>query len=67
MASLVFVRKAMKYLFTENELEELDAREDKPMDDDLAPSKQSSKQHVAAAAAVTGESAEQPAVNATDA
>eukprot|EP00971_Amphidinium_carterae_P106639 2112507-Amphidinium_carterae.1 len=59
MASLVFVRKAMKYLFTEKELEELDAREDKPMDDDFAPSKQSSKQHMAAAAAVPAEDGEQ--------
>ncbi|KAL9138788.1 carbonic anhydrase part [Amphidinium carterae] len=67
MASLVFVRKAMKYLFTEKELEELDAREDKPMDDDFAPSKQSSKQHMAAAAAVPAEDGEQADATVTNA
>eukprot|EP00403_Amphidinium_massartii_P023794 CAMPEP_0178398612 /NCGR_PEP_ID=MMETSP0689_2-20121128/14862_1 /TAXON_ID=160604 /ORGANISM="Amphidinium massartii, Strain CS-259" /LENGTH=91 /DNA_ID=CAMNT_0020019379 /DNA_START=1 /DNA_END=276 /DNA_ORIENTATION=+ len=41
MASLVFVRKALRYLFSEDELDELDCREEKPMDDDVnrSPSK----------------------------
>eukprot|EP00971_Amphidinium_carterae_P278641 5531298-Amphidinium_carterae.1 len=59
MASLVFVREAMKYIFTEKELEELDAREDKPMDDDSTPSKESSKQRMSAAVAAPSESFEQ--------
>jgi len=37
MASLVFVRKALSRVFTQEELEELDAREDKPMDEDWVP------------------------------
>jgi len=35
MASLVFVRKALKWVFTEVELAELDAHEDLPPDDEL--------------------------------
>mmetsp|Transcript_19934 Transcript_19934/g.43480 ORF Transcript_19934/g.43480 Transcript_19934/m.43480 type:complete len:603 (-) Transcript_19934:385-2193(-) len=34
MASLVFVRKSFVWLFTQEELEELDAHEDLPLDDD---------------------------------
>jgi len=43
MASLVFVRKALVYLFTADELEELDSREEKPMDDDSEPTRSASK------------------------
>ncbi|KAL9138860.1 carbonic anhydrase part [Amphidinium carterae] len=72
MASLVFVRKAMKYIFSDAELEELDAREDKPMDDDFAPSKTSSKQHMSEAMGFPDESgatetAPQADANVTDA
>ena len=37
MGSLVFVRKALPCIFTQEELEELDAKEDKPMDEPNAP------------------------------
>jgi len=43
MASLVFVRKALVKFFTPEELEELDAREDKPMDDEWNPNQSAAR------------------------
>jgi len=40
MASLVFVRKALRWVFTEDELAELDAHEDLPPDDETQDPKE---------------------------
>ena len=63
MGSLVFVRKALPCAFTQDELEELDAKEDKPMDDPNAPMVTMTAAQVAAAANATL-AAEAPAAKA---